>query len=399
MELYLQFGWGMMEHCRSLINDWGGGCVILSPRDLSDGQLSSLARDIHELGGSVLLDPQFYMPNADHQRLVSHEYWPDDYHTDEFWSENQLYGLLQSLVELNLRLGSSAFILPGLYANHINDDWLNTLKITLEQSARFSEYEDRRIATIALSSDAVGNNDEIHRLLDEATRWDIYGVYLVCEHPKGDYLVADPNWIANVLDLVAGFHLRGKKVIVGYCNHQMLITASAGADAIASGTYMNVRSFPPSKFVAAYEEEIKTRATWYYCPQALSEYKVNFLDIAQRVGVLDKMKPMSGFGGGYADNLFNAHQPSLADFSEPQAFRHYLRSLHSQVELSRSDSFQLTVAGHEGLLSIAESLLAELHSSGIKGQLRDFREAIDANRAALAVLQADRGPVLRHRWQ
>jgi hypothetical protein len=35
MELYLQFGYGMMEHTRRLVDEWDGGTVILSPRDLT----------------------------------------------------------------------------------------------------------------------------------------------------------------------------------------------------------------------------------------------------------------------------------------------------------------------------------------------------------------------------
>ncbi len=42
MNLYLQLGHGMMEHCRHLISRWGGGTVILSPRDLSPDQLPSI---------------------------------------------------------------------------------------------------------------------------------------------------------------------------------------------------------------------------------------------------------------------------------------------------------------------------------------------------------------------
>jgi hypothetical protein len=54
MELHLQFGYGMMEHCRALISSWNGGTAILSPRDLNDEQLERLAATINGLlAGSV----------------------------------------------------------------------------------------------------------------------------------------------------------------------------------------------------------------------------------------------------------------------------------------------------------------------------------------------------------
>jgi hypothetical protein len=66
MDLYLQFGHGMMEHCRHLVRSWAGGTVILSPRDLKREQLVKLSEEIRALqGGQVLLDPQVYVPRSD----------------------------------------------------------------------------------------------------------------------------------------------------------------------------------------------------------------------------------------------------------------------------------------------------------------------------------------------
>jgi hypothetical protein len=58
MRLYLQFGWGTMDHSRSLISEWGGGTVILSPRDLKDDQLSRFSKAVNRIpNGAVMLDP------------------------------------------------------------------------------------------------------------------------------------------------------------------------------------------------------------------------------------------------------------------------------------------------------------------------------------------------------
>ena len=93
---------------------------------------------------------------------------------------------------------------------------------------------------------------------------------------------------------------------------------------------------PPEKFRAQYEEEIKRKAVWYYCPQALSEYKIPTLDIAMLQGVLQEMAPPGDMGSHYADVLFQGPQPTTVQFPEPQAFRHYLQCLRSQVEAARA---------------------------------------------------------------
>lgn len=99
-------------------------------------------------------------------------------------------------------------ILPGLFAERIDDDWLARQQLIIEES---SGLTDRPLfATIALGTDAVRVDDGIHDILAAAENWTVDGVYLVCEHPRGEYLVTDPNWLANVLDLVAGLRLKGK---------------------------------------------------------------------------------------------------------------------------------------------------------------------------------------------
>ena len=107
MELYLQFGYGMMEHCRQLVQAWKGGTVVLSPRDLNDAQLERLSREVVAVpDGRVLVDPQFYLPNADHDRLVAHDYWPNDYASDAFFDGTGLTELIRRLLELNRRLST-----------------------------------------------------------------------------------------------------------------------------------------------------------------------------------------------------------------------------------------------------------------------------------------------------
>lgn len=398
MELFLQFGYGMMAHSRRLIREWGGGSVILSPRDLRSDQLGSLANDLRGLDGKVLLDPQFYLPHADHERLRSHDYWPNEYESTGFWSSSDLRRLLTKLSNLNCQLHCSDFILPGIYAAVVDDDWLARQSAVLEEAQRLNLDDLPQLATVALSSEATRSEDQIHAILDAADNWNTDGVYLVCEHPNGDYLVTDPVWLANVLDLTAGLRLKGKRVIIGYCNHQMLVAACASATAISSGTWMNVRSFPPDKFREVYEDEFRQRKTWYYCPQALSEFGIPFLDIAQRQGLLREMIVPTTLSSNHASVLFEGSQPTTVGFAEPQAFRHYLQCLHGQVANSRRNTFDATATAYEQQLDQAESLLSRLHAAGVRGQGRDFSNVVDANRAALSVLRSDRRPMLNRYW-
>lgn len=398
MEFYLQFGYGMIEHCKHLLTKWSGGTVVLSPRDLKPEQLSRLAMDIQKIPNSAcLLDPQFYMPNADHARLRSHDYWPANYQTGAFFQGPALTELLSKLHQQNVLLGCKAFILPGILAQKIDDDWLDIQRLILEEaqslSSKFEIY-----STIALSAESLRDDQQVADLLEAAGKWKAPGYYLVCQHPKGTYFVDDSVWVANLLDLIVGLRMSGSKVIVGYCNQQMLVAALAKANAICSGTWMNVRFFSDEKFWQVYEEEVRQRSTWYYCPQALSEYKIHFLGSAAKLNVLSLLAPDAQYDDQYISTLFDDPKGVSVGITEQASFRHYLNSLHRQVKTTHANSFDDLVSLHKERLQTAKGLLAQLTQKGIRGQNRDYFEIVDVDDAAIEVFMTTRGPMLRRLW-
>lgn len=398
MDLYLQFGHGMMGLCRDLVRSWGGGTAILSPRDLKRDQLVKLSYELRALpGGRVLVDPQFYVPRSDHHRLTAHDYWPDSYQTNGFFGGPGMQTMMGDVLQLNRDLRCAAFILPGLMATAIDDDWLATLRAT----AKYAATMDAGIplyATVALSSDSVRNSPGIQEVLAEFETLEVNGAYLLFEHPNGSYIVEDPIWLGNALELAAGLRLLGKEVVVGYANHELLCLGAASVNAIASGTWMNVRAFSPDRFLNPDEEEIKRKAVWYYAPSSLSEYKTAFLDVAQQRGVLASMAPPAAYGSMYAAPLFSGVQPSSVGFGEPEAFRHYLQCMLHQARGARATTFDATLTNLRQMLDAAERQAQLLAQYNVLPQLRGFSEAFDPVRAALGMLEATRGPMLRRAW-
>lgn len=397
MDLWLQFGWGMIAHCQELHNTWGDATVILSPRDLEPGQLERVVQELVAVDASVLVDPQFYLPHANHKRLTSHAYWPRNYDTAEFWAGDQLEQLVANLAQLTE--SCDAFIVPGITASKVDENWVDPMRRVFDTAAYAGTEGRVRYATMALASEVVNDEDQIHELLEEIEQWPVDGVYLVAEHPNGEYLVQEPNWLANMLDLVAGVRLAHKEVVIGYASHQMLLAASAGATAIAAGTWLNTRSgFDSGRYVIE-DKEMAQKRPWYYCPQVLSEYKIPFLDVARRSGVLDAMAPPADFDASSCAMLFAGGQPSGSGFGEREAFRHYLKALRQQTAAATKDTFDATVAHHTALLDGADALRATLRRAGVLGQMRECGQACtDAHRGALAVLQNARGPLLRRNW-
>lgn len=397
MDLYLQYGYGMKLLCVELLQQWGEATVILSPRDISKDQIEKVARELRKHGAKLLFDPQFYIPRADHETLCEHSYWPNEFETGNFWEGSGLKKLLTDIASYNRNLGCDAAILPASYTDEVDDYWLEN-QASVTKLARTIFAGSEIFVTVPLSAGVVSDENQIQELLEAGRTWDVDGIYLICEHPKGEYFVSDPSWIANMLDIIASFRLRGKKVIVGYANQQTLIAACAGANAIASGTWMNVRSFPPEKFTVSLDDQVRTTTNWFYCPQALSEYKIQFLDVAFRQNVLQDMEPDAIFQTDLRRLFQGPGKPGIIGLQQRDSFAHYLTCLKVQCELANLESYDSTVDAQEKMFLRAEKLLEVLHGLGIRGQKRDFYDFIDFGRAALALNASSSGALLKREW-
>lgn len=400
MKLFLQFGHGMMEHTAKLLEEWGDGGVILSPRDLDATKLAKMAKRLEGRGTELLLDPQCFVRDADHYRLVEHAYFKafKQCSTASIVSGGGSKTIIDGLAALNEALGTTQFIVPGLLATEVSDDWFAFHEPLLSAAAtRLPTMQ--RLATIALSAEAAADEAQIEAIVERAAAWPVQGFYVVAETPNGGYLIDSPTWLANLLILASGLKLHGRAVIVGYGNHQLLAVAAANADGMAAGTWLNVRALDVDKFYTPDEDEVSRRAVWYYCAQALTEYKIPFLDIAQRNGVLDAMRPPASLGSTYAEPLFSGAAPMAVNWPEPSAFRHYLTSLRGQARQLTQGGFNDALAAQERLLDGARKLLPRLRKAGVLSSDRDFTPCLDVNAAALVTLDSARGHLLRRTWR
>src|SRR5690348_14587330 len=194
MRFHLQFGHGMKSLSCQLIQSWHSGRVILSPRDASPDQLANWAAEIIECGGRLWLDPQFYLPDTEHEKLRSHELLPDGYASGTFWEGPDPRRFIRRVVDLNNALHTDGIIIPGTVAETIDDSWLERHR-TLSAEARRFAPRARLYSTIALSANATRTSAQIHELLDDLDDWDVNGIYLVSQRPDGAYLTDDASWL------------------------------------------------------------------------------------------------------------------------------------------------------------------------------------------------------------
>ncbi len=387
MKLYLQFGYGMKRLCEKNEAALRECSVVLSPRDLTPGQAIAVGKNLGKTGGRVWFDPQMYAPRSERGRLSEYDYRPQGFQTDSTnWNT-----ILDRLHALNDDIGTTEFILPCRFLEKIGDV-RDTVRI-VEKAMRFS---GPKLASLCLASPILMDPDSTDILLNGIGAWPVDGFYLIAEHPEHGYFSDNPIWLANLLKLCAGIKAGGKRLVVGYCNQQMLCLSCAGVDAIASGTWANVRSFSLRKFEDE-DETVKRKKAWYYCPETLSEFSLPFLDVASRNRILSYLRPPAGWNASFADVLFSGAIPSDTGFNEPAAFRHYLFCLSRQCEEASHPSFRERLSQQLAQLEKAKKNLSFLHRHGVRGQNRDFEEIIDVNQTALGQFANDHSFLLDRR--
>lgn len=398
MELYLQFAHGMKQITIDLSKSWGGATVILSPRDISPQQLQKWNNQFKKAGVKTLFDPQLYYPKSNHKGLVLYDYFDTSFETNLGVDDSYEEKVIRKILEYNNTAECTSFIIPSTMIEY-DERWIKSWKrqcLKLIQATKKHVNNREHILTLALPEHLLlQKEDEIEKVISELEKLDVDGFYIVAHQPQKKYLVDTPMWLANLMQICAGLKLQGKKVIMGYGNHQLLCLSAAGVDAMATGTYLNARHFY-NKFETSME--IKRKSVWYYYPAAMSEYKIGFLDVAYNAGVLSQMRPMKLLDGGYVDLLFDETLPSLVTFSETLAFKHYLHCVKVQMKNLSKKTYKDTLAANEVMLETAMRRIEFMERNAVYAQTRSFKDIVDVNRAALQRLDGIRGFSLDMDW-
>lgn len=395
MELYLQLGHGMQGMSMELIEHWKSGTVIISPVNITQDKLKGFSDKIHSVGGDVLFDPQMFYPKEGHTKLQAYDYWPAK---DVSITSNQEHiNICRELLRINNSIDSKYILLPGIEMREDKFDYgINLIKNSLEYFK--NKTEKPLFATLCLYPETIRNSASIEVLVELLKNINVDGYYIVPHSSNNEYIVSDVSWSIGILKLSTCLKLLSKKVIVGYSNHQGLVYSLANVDAIASGTYMNTRSFVPAKFKSPKDDDVKHKSTWYYLPTAFTEYKAALLDVAMQRGYLSDFHLQGDFVNPYSEMLFKGATPSSTNYKETNSFKHYLHCLRVQCKTLTLDTYKETFDTYEFLLNNAENQIKNIKSHGMSGQNRDFSPGIEANRIAMCANDEDYGFRLQLDW-
>lgn len=400
MKLGIQMGYGSKGMTVELVKRWGGGVAMLSPRVFQtpksgclEDRMVETSSTLRRVGADVLLDPMLYEQGDPLGKIAGLEYCK----AMRGDLQENYRQVVERIVELNRACGTRFTVLPAITSSKTDDGWFALQGAMIDYAERQGPASPV-IPTVALGPRVLEGADELAAAAERMGRWDVEGVYLVCERPDGDYLTGNPLWLCNLALLAAWLKRSGKKVLVGYASHQMLVLALAKCDYLFSGNYLNMRRFRSDDFKREEEDSGPSRrATWYYAPHFFSEFKVVTLDLAYQAGKLGKLA--TPLAEPYASVLFGGTRPSTTEYSESDSFKHYLYCLHAQCRQFSVDTYDGTLAAVRSSLANAESLIDGLRKWGIYDRDRSFADALPASLQAVEAFNREIGGLLSFEWQ
>lgn len=233
--------------------------AIWSPADEKPDLLAERMRNAAEHGATQALDPQLYvaqLDDANPKRLLDHELFEIPLRN---FSARNLAAMVERVLEYQVDLEVTHLISPTFSVSSVSDRSaqiaLNlaetTIDIVAEREKDGEELPPLLLST-AIERPVLADKDSVNALLDELTKHDVLGHYLLFEiDPDSDgsrqaALLAEALYAVYTLSVV-----QGRNVWVGYAGLSGYLYRAVGANAFAAGWFQKQQWWSPAHWSGA----------------------------------------------------------------------------------------------------------------------------------------------------
>jgi hypothetical protein len=227
------------------------GGLILSPvNDDVEQTTARLEGVTNRTALDVVLDPQFYVPRSARGQLPTWPYFDAGCDTEDLtnteWWARRCRSLVAVAEQLHVRSICSPAILPRVHD-------IQYYEWTINCADQLANAVGGRSISVLLTAvvsfrdlAAPGASDRITSVL---TRSPLERVYLIFY----DDLTARQQWtdteaLTGSMMLIRSLEQAGTEVLVGYSGFDMMLWKYAGANAVATGKFFNLRRFGPERW-------------------------------------------------------------------------------------------------------------------------------------------------------
>lgn len=245
-----QFGDRSQKLALEILQRGRGVGVILSPRDLSENGATEYASHYRRAGADIIVDQQFYVPNAAVGKLPLWGISKFRVPVSELRqvSDNQIAGLAGELERQHRMLGATAVLAPGLVyeAGRPGDVDLNRRLFTAAKAVG-DALGIPTYATVVLGRTVTGSDELTTAALSAATALDADGWYFAFQFGEGR-IPGNQEFVYRACCAGLTLATTGKPVLHAYAGPMALLSLGFGAAAAAVGHSQNVWQFTPGRW-------------------------------------------------------------------------------------------------------------------------------------------------------
>lgn len=309
--------------------------AILSPADFKKGKNEEMAEIFSDEDGTVLFDPQYYIPRTDRPGLDTYPYFRqfggDDFDTDGVKSKSS--DLIEQVIDVQDDMEVDAYIAPSRFLDTFSsaklDEWEEFTGEFINQVEN-SGKDVPVFASLPLLSTSLVDAEQRKNLLNRVTRLDPDGFYVSVEFDQEHrYPLTKASNVYSLLDLLRSLKSNRYEVLVGHTHQIAHLLFAIGVDAFASGHYQNLRAFDTRRWDPQDEQGGGRLVVKYYSEEILNELRVDpELDLMYQKDDFDinTIRTKSPFDSALFDPSL---PPSAAGWTfRDEAWDHYIWSCH-----------------------------------------------------------------------
>lgn len=200
-------------------------------------------------GGSFVLDPQLYVPSSERGTLRTWSYFPSDFDTAVRDSLESWKTLNRGILESAGKVGAGFVCSPVVVPKVFDSAFFERMVFVGDQLAELSTKGIVPMQSALVLMSALADRGTALKIASilSATRcpW-IYLVFQTGVDSRRE--LNDAEDLTGAMILISALEGSGVKVLVGFSGTELLLWKHAGASAVATGKYFNLRRFDPSRF-------------------------------------------------------------------------------------------------------------------------------------------------------
>ncbi len=226
----------------------------MSPRDESPDKLGSFLTSIANQYPHVerLVDPQLYAgtmwPVRD-GRLLDYPHYRQHL-TPVSFSPSEIQKFVRTSLDWQSALDISAVVSPTVLVDDLSSRWAQISMMLAQETVAQYDGSKPLLISLVVGEDALRYRTPVNSWLNDLTRLDVDGFYLVARRSSESYRQHyDPEVLTSLLHICYSLaELNQYRVCVGYTDMATLLLHAVGVTMTGAGWYASLRQFNLRRF-------------------------------------------------------------------------------------------------------------------------------------------------------